>query len=43
TRISMYPKLWGKCGVGYTALITRLIELAMERHDADRQLHSAVR
>jgi len=43
TRISMYPKLWGASGVGYTALITRLIELAMERHDADRRLHSAVR
>jgi len=43
TRISMYPKLWGASGVGYTELITRLIELAMERHDADRRLHSAVR
>jgi D-alanine-D-alanine ligase len=31
TSISMYPKLWGASGVGYTALITRLIELAVER------------
>jgi len=31
TSISMYPKLWGASGVGYKALITRLIELAMER------------
>ncbi|MGY5944665.1 D-alanine--D-alanine ligase [Stenotrophomonas forensis] len=38
TRISMYPKLWGASGVDYTTLITRLIELALERHGADRQL-----
>lgn len=38
TRISMYPKLWGASGLGYTALITRLIELALERHEADRAL-----
>ena len=31
TRISMYPKLWEATGVGYTELITRLIELAIER------------
>ncbi len=42
TRISMYPKLWGASGVDYTALITRLIELALERHEADRGLQSAV-
>jgi len=34
----MYPKLWGASGLGYTALITRLIELALERHAADRAL-----
>ena len=38
TRISMYPELWGASGVDYTTLITRLIELALERHGADRQL-----
>ncbi|KAF1013441.1 MAG: D-alanine--D-alanine ligase A [Stenotrophomonas maltophilia] len=43
TRISMCPKLWGASGLGYTALITRLIELALERHAADAALHSAVR
>jgi D-alanine-D-alanine ligase len=32
TKISMYPKLWEATGVEYTALITRLIELALERH-----------
>jgi D-alanine-D-alanine ligase len=32
TQISMYPKLWGATGLSYRELITRLIELAMERH-----------
>jgi D-alanine-D-alanine ligase len=32
TSISMYPKLWQASGVSYTDLITRLIELALERH-----------
>jgi D-alanine-D-alanine ligase len=32
TSISMYPKLWQATGVGYSELITRLIELALERH-----------
>ena len=31
TAISMYPKLWAATGLEYTKLITRLIELAMER------------
>jgi D-alanine-D-alanine ligase len=31
TEISMYPKLWEATGVGYKELITRLIELALER------------
>jgi D-alanine-D-alanine ligase len=31
TRISMYPKLWEASGVSYRDLITRLIELALER------------
>lgn len=42
TRISMYPKLWEASGVGYTALITRLVELALERHQADRALRSSL-
>jgi D-alanine-D-alanine ligase len=33
TRISMYPKLWEATGLSYTSLITRLIELALERHE----------
>jgi D-alanine-D-alanine ligase len=32
TRISMYPKLWEATGISYKDLITRLIELALERH-----------
>lgn len=31
TNISMFPKLWEYSGLGQTALITRLIELAIER------------
>jgi D-alanine-D-alanine ligase len=33
TRISMYPKLWEATGITYRSLITRLIELALERHE----------
>jgi D-alanine-D-alanine ligase len=32
TSISMYPKLWEATGLRYRDLITRLIELALERH-----------
>lgn len=32
TAISMYPKLWDATGIGYKELITRLIELGIERH-----------
>ena len=32
TRISMYPMLWEASGVNYKELITRLIELALEKH-----------
>jgi D-alanine-D-alanine ligase len=33
TAISMYPKLWGATGVAYPDLITRLIQLGIERHE----------
>jgi D-alanine-D-alanine ligase len=33
TQISMYPKLWEATDIGYKDLITRLIELALERHE----------
>ena len=42
TKISMYPKLWEVSGVSYPDLINRLIELAIERHEADNQLKSSV-
>lgn len=42
TKISMYPKLWEVSGISYTELITRLIELAVERHERDRLLKSSV-
>jgi D-alanine-D-alanine ligase len=35
----MYPKLWEATGVTYKDLITRLIELALERH-ADKTRNS---
>lgn len=37
TQISMYPKLWEATGVGYTELITRLIELALERQEEKKR------
>ena len=42
TRISMYPKLWAASGLDYTALITRLLELALERHASERSLRSSI-
>ena len=32
TSISMYPKLWEASGLAYTPLLTRILELALERH-----------
>jgi D-alanine-D-alanine ligase len=41
TSISMYPKLWEASGIGYKELITRLIELALERHaEKSRTIYS---
>ena len=37
TQISMYPKLWDASGVSYPELVDRLIELALERHAAERK------
>lgn len=38
TSISMYPKLWEASGVSARALVTRLIELAVDRHVSRRRL-----
>ena len=32
TPISMYPRLWAASGMGFAALVDRLIELGLERH-----------
>lgn len=42
TRISMYPKLWAGSGVDYTTLITRLVELALQRQQQDQSLRSTI-
>jgi D-alanine-D-alanine ligase len=41
TRISMYPRLWQASGVSYTALISRLIDLALERHTREERLETS--
>jgi D-alanine-D-alanine ligase len=32
TPISMYPKLWESSGLTYTGLVTRLVDLALDKH-----------
>jgi D-alanine-D-alanine ligase len=41
TKISMYPKLWEASGLPYTALISRLIELAMDRFEREKQIKTS--
>jgi D-alanine-D-alanine ligase len=36
TSISMYPKMWEQSGLSFSALLDRLIELALERHAAKK-------
>ena len=38
TSISMYPKLWEASGIGYTELLSRLVDLAILRHRRKRAL-----
>ena len=38
TPMSMYPKLWEQAGLSYRELITRLIQLAFERHGEKRRV-----
>ena len=40
TKISMYPKLWEASGIGYSELISRLIELAVKRFQHEQTLSS---
>lgn len=42
TKISMYPKLWETSGIGYSDLISELIELARDRHERANQFKSSV-
>jgi D-alanine-D-alanine ligase len=37
TSISMYPKLWAATGLPYPELITRLIQLGLERHEEKKR------
>jgi D-alanine-D-alanine ligase len=43
TSISMYPKLWEASGLPYPELIERLLDLAVERHEAERSRSTAAR
>jgi D-alanine-D-alanine ligase len=43
TSISMYPKLWEASGLAYPDLIERLLDLAMERYEAERGRSIAAR
>lgn len=38
TQISMYPKLWEVSGISYKDLISRLIDLAYDRHESLKKL-----
>ena len=42
TSISMYPRLWAASGLPYPELVDRLIELAIERHEAERKRGTGV-
>jgi len=38
TSISMYPKLWQASGLSYSALLDKLVQLAIERHSVKQKL-----
>jgi D-alanine-D-alanine ligase len=38
TTISMYPKLWEASGIGYRDLLSKLVDLAVARHERKRRL-----
>jgi D-alanine-D-alanine ligase len=40
TSISMYPKLWEATGIQYSDLITRLVDLALERHSEKQSIRT---
>jgi D-alanine-D-alanine ligase len=43
TPISMYPKLWEASGMSYPALVDKLLDLAVERHEAEAGRSTRVR
>jgi D-alanine-D-alanine ligase len=43
THISMYPKLWEASGLSYAGLVERLLDLAVERHEAESTKSTGVR
>jgi D-alanine-D-alanine ligase len=43
TKISMYPKMWEASGLGYTELITELIEVGFEKYRMDNELKTDFR
>jgi D-alanine-D-alanine ligase len=42
TAISMYPKMWEASGVGFQELISKLLDLAVERHASRKRLKTDV-
>lgn len=43
TSISMYPKMWEASGIGYSELLSLLIELAITKHEKDAALNVTAR
>jgi D-alanine-D-alanine ligase len=41
TNISMYSKMWEASGVGYSALVERLIQFGIERHQEKQRLKTS--
>ena len=41
TAISMYPKMWEATGLSYSDLLSRLLTLAIERHEQKQQLRTS--
>lgn len=42
TNISMYPKLWEATGIGYSELLDRLIDLALDRYREKSELETTI-
>ena len=42
TTISMFAKLWEASGVDFAALVDRLIQLALARHQEKQRLRTSV-